>query len=302
MKISMGSWSFSFGPYAEAPVSLEDAARRLASAGFDGIELGGYVPHVTLEAYASPESRAALRRFLSDLGLRVSGYAADIGAVNPTVPGKQAAYVDLFRRQLELAVDLGSPTLRVDTVAAPGSIRDEDYRTTLCQVADAWRECAEFAREAQVRMVWEFEPGYVFNKPSEVVAMHDRVGHPWFQILFDTGHAYMCGVMGVRQHGKREVLEGGIEKFLDLLAGRIGAVHVVDSDGTLYMDETSTHVPFGAGCINWGHVAAKLRAVPHVEWWCIDLSFCPRAWELVAPSLEFVRGLVGGASPSDQRP
>jgi len=62
-----------------------------------------------------------------------------------------------------------------------------------------------------------------------VVAMHKQVDHPNFLIMFDTCHAYMCGVVGARQHGAREVLAGGVseskilEDFPDLEAEDIRA-------------------------------------------------------------------------------
>lgn len=294
MKISMGSWAFSFGPYAERPVALADIARHLAACGYDGIELGGFPPHVTLDEYSSKDSRRSLVKLLDDLRLGVSGYAADFTCVNPAVNGNGPRYVELFKRQLEMCVDLGSPSLRVDSVAAPGSIPDSDYHPALYRIADIWRECAELARQAHVALVWEFEPGYVFNKPSEVVSMHERVGHPSFKILFDTCHGYMCGAIGARQHGKREILEGGIEEFIEMLDGRIGAVHVIDSDATLLGDDTSTHRPLGEGYIVWDHVAPKLLEVPRIDWWCIDLSFWPESWDLARPSLEFARRLTAG--------
>ena len=292
MKISMGSWAFSFGPYAENPVPLASVAERLARAGYDGIELGGFPPHVTLEAYASKSERQSLRALLHDLGLGVSGYAADFSSVNPVAPGNHQRYIDLFQRQLELCADLESPMIRVDTVAAPGSIDDADYHAALYRVADVWRECAELARAAHIFIAWEFEPGFVFNKPSEVVSMHERVGHPSFRILFDTCHAYMSAVAGARHHKRKELLDGGVEEFIELLDGRIGAVHVIDSDGTLHGGETSTHRPLGEGSIVWDHAAPKLLAIPHIEWWCVDLCFWPGALEQISSSLEFVRKLT----------
>jgi sugar phosphate isomerase/epimerase len=293
MKFSMGSWAFSFGPFASHPIPLLEVAKALSSAGYDGIELGGYPPHVTLETYATKESRQDLKRTLDGLGLAVSGYAADFLIVNPTAPDHHNDYVDLFRRQLELAADVGSPALRVDTGGAPGSIEDADYHTTFHRLADTWRRCADYARQAQVKMVWEFEPGFVFNKPSEVVDMHDKVGHPWFQILFDTAHAYTCSVVGARQHGKQEVLEDGVEGFLDKLHGRVGALHLDDSDGSLYGDETSLHLPFGRGHIHFELLAPKLKAQPHLDWCCVDLCYCAESWDNIAPGLEFARNLLG---------
>jgi sugar phosphate isomerase/epimerase len=124
--------------------------------------------------------------------------------------------------------------------------------------------------------------------------MHDAVGHPNFKVMFDTSHAYMCGVVGARQQGAKETLKGGVEEFLDMLQGRIGHIHLIDSDGTLHNDETSTHRPFGEGKVDFAALTPKLLAVPGIEWWCIDLCFWAGSWELVDPSLKFVRGLLAG--------
>ena len=295
MKISMGAWSFAFGPFAANPKSLEEIALRLATAGYDGIELSGFPPHVTPEKYASPTARAELKRYLADLGLGISGYSADICAINPIMAENHTAYVDYFRQLLDLCAELGSPMIRFDTGTAPGSISDDDYHTAFYRLADVWRECAGHARHAGVLMAWEFEPGLIFNKPAEVFELHERVGHPWFQILFDTAHAYMSAVAGVRQHGKKQVLEGGVAEFITLLHGSIGAVHVIDSDGTLYMDETSTHVPLGEGHIPWEFLGPKLLAIPHINWWCADLCFYPNAWELVEENLRAAKAMEAKA-------
>ena len=123
--------------------------------------------------------------------------------------------------------------------------------------------------------------------------MNQEVGHPNFFVLFDTSHAYMCAVVGARQHGTRDILIGGVEEFLDKLKGRIGAIHLIDSDGTLHGDETSTHRPFGEGHIDFAGLAPKLLEVPNIEWWCIDMCFWAGSWELVESSLQFVRTLLG---------
>lgn len=295
MKISMGAWSFTFGPHAATPKSLEQICARLSNAGYDGIELCGFPPHVTLEAYTGATERAQLRRILSGYGLGISGYSADLTSVSPLVAENRERYLELFRRLLDLCADIGSPSIRIDTVAAPGSLSDAEYRQAFNRLGDVWRDCADLGRQAQVRVVWEFEPGFVFNKPSEVVALHDKVGHPWFQLVFDTAHAYLCSVVGARQHGRKETLEGGVVELLDLLKGRIGSVHVVDTDGSLYSDETSTHRPFHAGVIPWRAVMPKLLAVCPLDWWCIDLSFYPAAWDDVDSSLAELKKMIASS-------
>jgi sugar phosphate isomerase/epimerase len=292
MKISLGSWAFSFGPFAENPIPFEKTVKRLSDAGYDGIEICGFPPHVTLDKYPTTASRKELVRFLGDHKLGVSGYAADFSSVNPVTAGNEQKYLDLFERNTQMCADIGSPAIRVDSIAAPGSIEENDYQAAFERLAGVWRAAAGIAQKAGIRLVWEFEPGFAFNKPSEILAMHAKVAHPNFRLMFDTSHAYMCGVVGARQHGTKETLPGGVAEFLKKLEGRIGAIHLIDSDGTLHGEETSTHRPFGEGYIDFESLAPRLLAVPNIDWWCIDMCFWAGSWELVESSLAFVRGLL----------
>ena len=293
MKISLGSWAFSFGPFADNPIPFEKTVERLSSAGYDGIEICGFPPHVTLDKYPTVDSRRQLAKFLADHKLGVSGYAADFTSVNPVAPGNKQKYLNLFQRNAEMCVDIGSPSIRVDSIAAPGSIDEQDYQASFDRLAGIWNQAASIAQDAGIRLVWEFEPGFAFNKPSEVLSMHAKVAHANFRLLFDTSHAYMCAVVGARQHGARETLPGGVAEFLRRLEGRIGAIHIIDSDGTLHGDETSRHRPFGQGFIDFKSLSSQLLAVPNIEWWCIDMCFWAGSWDLVESSLAFVRQLPG---------
>ncbi|MEO8128763.1 MAG: sugar phosphate isomerase/epimerase family protein [Bryobacteraceae bacterium] len=288
----MGSWAFSFGPYSDHPIPFEKTVARLSDAGYDGIEICGFPPHITLDHYPNADSRAELVEFLNAHKLGVSGYAADLSSVNPITAGHKRSYLELFERCVEMCVDIGSPAIRVDSVAAPGSIPDNEYKPAFERLASVWRDAAAIAEKYGTRLVWEFEPGFAFNKPSEVLSMHERVNHPNFSVMFDTSHAYMCGVVGARQHCPKEILAGGVHEFLQLLKGRIGAIHLIDSDGTLHADETSTHRPFGEGLVDFKGLTPHLLAVPNIEWWCVDLCFWPGSWSLVEPSLQFVSGLL----------
>jgi sugar phosphate isomerase/epimerase len=292
VKISLGSWAFSFGPWAADPVPFDAIVRHLAAAGYDGIDICGFPPHVSLEKYPDSPSRKELARFIADQGMGISGYAGDFYSVSPIAAGNETRYLDLMKRNIEMCADIGSPSLRVDTVAAPGSIPEKEYEQDFHRIALLWSEGAALAEAAGVRLVWEFEPGFAFNKPGEIIRMHQEVRHPNFSVLFDTAHAYMCCVVGARQHDKRDVLAGGVEEFLDKLQGRIGAIHLIDSDGTLMHDETSTHRPFGEGLIDFMHLAPQLLRVPGIDWWTIDMSFWPDSWNLVASSRAFVAGLL----------
>jgi sugar phosphate isomerase/epimerase len=292
IKLSFGSWAFLTGPYANQPIPLDRIIQRLSEAEYDGIELSGLPPHASLEEYATPDSRVELVRRLQDHGLAVSGYAADFTSVNPVVEGNKLSYIDLFLRAVDFCVDVGSPSIRVDSVAVPGSIPEREYWTACDRLADVWTDAAEIADRGKVRLVWEFEPRFLFNKPSEIVGLHHKVAHPNFQILFDTAHGYMCSVVGARQHGTRQTLQGGLPEFLMKLEERVGAIHIIDSDGTLHHKETSTHRPFGEGFIDFHILAPQLLDFTNVGWWCVDLAYWPGAWDLIESSRDFVLDLL----------
>jgi sugar phosphate isomerase/epimerase len=100
----------------------------------------------------------------------------------------------------------------------------------------------------------------------------------------------MCAVVGARQPGKKETLKGGVAEFARMLKGKIGHVHVIDSDGTLHGNETSTHRPFGEGKINFNEVLDALvkDAGYKGEWFTVDLCFWPQAWEVTEKAKAFL--------------
>ena len=148
------------------------------------------------------------------------------------------------------------------------------------------------AQREGVLMTWEFEPGFAFNKPSDVVKMLDAVDHPNFKVMFDTCHAHMCSVVAARQAPPPERLRGGAVEFARMLKGKIGHVHLIDSDNTLHDNETSTHAPFGDGVLDFDELMpAILEAGYTDEWWVIDLCFWGRAWEVTARCQKFVEKL-----------
>ena len=119
-KLSIGSWAYAFGPYEDNPVPFDDVVKRLSELEFDGVEIGAFKPHIDINDYPMKSDRDAVRGLISYYGLEVSGLAADFWS-HPS-PGSDEAqeddfYFKLFRRNLQLALDLGSPSIRVDTVA-----------------------------------------------------------------------------------------------------------------------------------------------------------------------------------------
>src|SRR5262249_20775084 len=146
-----------------------------------------------------------------------------------------------------------------------------------------------------MNVCFEFEPGFLFNKPSEVVQIVDAVrakGNKNFGVLYDTCHAHMCAAVGANQAGAKETLPGGELEFLEKLKGKITHVHLIDSDSSLNEHNTSTHNPFGTGKLDFDRLMPALNGagVPN-DWWCVDLCFWPHAWDVTAQSKTFLDGL-----------
>jgi sugar phosphate isomerase/epimerase len=293
-KLSIGSWAYTFGPYTDHPIPFDEVCKKLGELKFDGVEIGAFRPHIHPDDYPMKKDRDAVKALITKNGLGVSGLAADFWAP-PCPPGsdeaqKNDAYVNLFKKNLQLCLDLGSKAIRVDTVAPPDKgVAGVDPKVAWDRTAKLWNRCAQIAQDNGVLVVWEFEPGFLYNKPSEIAKMANDVNHPNFKIMFDTSHAYMCSVIGARQNAPKEILKGGVVEFASMLKGKIGHLHLIDSDGTLHGDETSTHRPFGEGFVNFDEaIAAIYEAGFKGEWWTIDLCFWPEAWEVTENAKKFL--------------
>jgi sugar phosphate isomerase/epimerase len=295
-KLSIGSWAYAFGPYADNPIPFDTVVRRLGELDFDGVEVAGFKPHVHPEDYPMKSDREKIKNLIKVNNLGISGLAADFWATpGPATDAgqKDDFYFKLFKKNLQLCLDLGAPAIRVDTAADPEKgVEGVDRKTAWNRIVSVWKRCAQVAEKNGVRMVWEFEPGFMFNKPGEVVQMVEDVGHPNFKVMFNTSHTYTCAVMSARQPAPKETLKGGVVEFARMLKGKIGHLHLINSDGTLHGGETSVHYPFDGpnGKIDFNEAIPAIveDAGYNGDWWTIDLCFWPDAWEVTEASKKFL--------------
>jgi sugar phosphate isomerase/epimerase len=323
-RISIGTWAFVFNQ--KQPIEFSEIVAGLKRLGFDGLELGGFGihPNPTTAWTAASWHRdpagayraicAAIRDTWESQGLGCSGLAADLWSERLISAPDAKSYLNSFRKNLDFCTRLGIAAIRVDTTEPPnilGPVPGEKplpdrpavpYADALKRVAATWRRCAKEAADQGIRVVWEFEPGFAFNKPSDILRVIEAVNHDHFMTMFDTCHAHNIAVMGARQPGKKETLPGGIGELAGKLKGKIGRLHLIDSDGTLNEHGTSTHPPFGEGVLNFDEfMPALVAAGCPDDWWTIDLCFWPDAWKATARCKKFVDRLnrkYGGASPA----
>lgn len=292
-RISIGTWAYSIGPYADQPVPFTEVVTKLHELKFDGLELGGFGVHPNPDLQKTKEERAQVRQLWESKGMGCSGLAADLWSEKLITAPDDTSYRNTFRKNLEFCNDLGIDVIRVDTTEDPGVLGPVGqekpqpvlvpYDVALKRVSQTWQKCAQEAADRGVRVVWEFEPGFAFNKPSDILRILDAVNHDNFMVMFDTCHANMVAKHGSRQPGQREILPGGIKELAEKLKGKIGRVHLIDSDDTLHDNHTSTHPPFGEGNLNFDEFMPALVAAGCPDnWWTIDLCFWPDAWKATA--------------------
>lgn len=279
-RISIGSWAYAIGPYEKNPVPWDEVTTKLAEYGFDGVELGGFSVHPHPESHPTAEDRRKVREDLKAKGLAFSGFVPNLWGEHLIDTEDTGMYIDKFREALQFANDLGIKGIRVDCVQPPDMLELTDEDTARKRVVQTWQRCCEEAADAGCYVTWEFEPGFAFNKPSQVLRIVDEVDRDNFGVEYDTCHAHMVAAVGARQHpGPKETLKGGALELAQKLRGKINHIHLIDSDGTLHDDETSTHAPFGDGVLNFDELLPELNKnnTGH-DWWTIDLCFWPDAW------------------------
>jgi len=287
-KVSIGSWAYVFGAFADKPILLPELFEKLNELGFDGVSLGGFKPHAHPDLYDTPEKRADLKKLLADNNMEVADFAADLWSVDSLKQNKE--WLALFDGACTFMTQMGFNTIRIDSGAPPILPEGWSYDATKDFVKEMFVKCAKRAADDGIDVVWEFEPGFMINEPKNIIEVVDDVNQPNFSLLVDTCHAQMAAVEGARHIEEGLVLEGGVVEFLEMCKDRIGLMHVIDSDGTLNGEGTSTHAPFGEGVMDFDVIIPAVldKANYKGDWWAIDLCEWPDAWNATARCKAFV--------------
>jgi sugar phosphate isomerase/epimerase len=299
-RISIGTWAYIFNQ--DVPTNdFHQILHKLQDLGYEGVELGSFGPHPSPASHPTKASRQKLKKEIADHGLALSGIAVDLWSFKS--PGVSildevpTAYLTAFLGWCVFASELDAKTIRVDSVLAPNFFDTDEgkkigYQQGLDRLVGVWDKASKIAADYGLNVCWEFEPGFVFNKPSEIVKIVDVVvgkGNKNFGVLYDTCHAHMVAKIGANHQGEKELLPGGELELLEKLKGKITHIHLIDSDGSLNEHNTSTHNPFGTGNLDFDKLVPAMQAsgVPH-DWWTVDLCFWPHAWDVTAQSKKYL--------------
>lgn len=281
-KVSISSWAI--------PQNIHELCKGAKALGFDGISLGGFPPYgANPDLLDTDEKIEDYKRAFTENDMEVADFAIDVWDYDALT--QTDAWRAAFTRQLQFVKKFGlTNVVRFDTDSKPELPDGMTYAEVKQFYIKNFKEMAKEAAALDLQLVWEFEPGFIINEPRSIIEVCKAVNEPNFKLLFDTCHAYNCA-LGLNAI-EPDILEGGVMEFIEMAKGLIGWVHVIDADGTLNHDNTSEHVPFGKGKINFDEVIPALMEVGEFEgeWWAIDLCEWPDAWSVAGMCKEYVDG------------
>jgi fructoselysine 3-epimerase len=189
MKISLSSFVYFYYP-------LEEAIRKTAEAGFDGIDIWGGRPHA-YRRDLQPEEIRGLRALLEQHHLAAASfipaqfrYPTNLCSSSETIRLDSIAYI---QDGIQLAAGLGAPVVSV----CPGHTLAGQPK------ADAWgrlrASLVEVCRKAQkygIRIAIEPADAYetdLMNTVSEAMQMVTELEISNLGVLLDSGHAHVVG-------------------------------------------------------------------------------------------------------------
>lgn len=181
IKLSCNLYSFN-APLRSGALSLEQVIDTCAELGFDAVDPTGYYfpgyPAPPPDGYVHEVKR---RAFLNGLGISGTGVRNDFTQPDPAARAADVAHVG---RWVEVAGKLGAPVLRVFDGRAEASGPSREQMTAW--VAEAFRACAALGERHGVMIAFQ-NHDELLKTAAEVLALRERVAHPWFGLNVDIG-------------------------------------------------------------------------------------------------------------------
>ncbi|MER6402678.1 sugar phosphate isomerase/epimerase family protein [Streptomyces viridosporus] len=200
---------------------LPDVLRLATEHGYHGVELRAY-PEEPVHPRLTPAERADVAAGFEAAGVEVLGLA---GYSRVAAPGDDEPVLAEIRALLDLARDLGAPSVRVFPGGAPEQGPEEADATAARRLGTA----AEYAADLGVRILLETHDSH--RTAADAMRILGLVGHRQVGALWDVMHTWLGG-------------EQPVESFA-ALSPHLGYVQVKD----IASAEDTTPLPLGAGVL-----------------------------------------------------
>jgi sugar phosphate isomerase/epimerase len=238
-------------------VPYDSGIKRIAEAGFRATELIAWNRGV-LDDYYTPSTIASLRGLLADKDMLLSQFIVDNRGAASGDPAVKKAAVEMFKKGVDVAAELGSPIVNTVThlpfeIQFP-FITDRPHVQTFSQPVDSdldwdrnWheyvetlRDCAAYAAAAGLKYSLEPHPFRYGANIEGLLRLLEAVDSPALGVNLDPSHLFPVGDLP--------------HIAIYRLAPHVLHCHFSDNDG-----ETNVHWRPGMGKIDWRHVLQALK-------------------------------------------
>lgn len=275
MKIGLSMWSV-VRLYPEG-FGIADFLKFAAELGVEGVELLDY-----FWTDKTTEPAEALE-LAGDLGLEVLCYAIDNDFVNLD-PQAREGMVQYTKREIDLAVRLGAPVVRVFS----GNVKEGvDFETGLEWIVAGLREAATYAEEKGAILALE-NHGTFAGTSAQIEQILDGVNSPVLLSNFDTGNFMLC------QEDPKDAM--------DRLARRVGHVHAKDFRHVDERETVGVHVgidgvrvqgtAIGAGEVDLPYIVETLKKVHYKGALVIEYEGIGNVLEEIQQSVEYLKSFL----------
>jgi sugar phosphate isomerase/epimerase len=281
--------AFSTNAYLKHP--FDEAASRIASLGYEGLELLADVPHAWPAGLLDVQKRGILRAMERSQLAFSNINAFMMNAVNdrrqpywyPSFiepePHYRQVRIDHTHRALDLCAELGAPHITTEPGGplAPGQPRQE----AIDLFVEVLKPLAQHAHDRGVLLLIEPEPDLLLETTDQYLEVAERVNAPSIGLNFDVGHAFCV----------REDLPRAIAK----LAPHTRHYHFEDIAAT----RVHHHLVPGTGAIDFAAVVSAIRATGYDGWLTVELyPFLDDPDAAARQAIEVMRPLVNSAPPA----
>jgi sugar phosphate isomerase/epimerase len=229
---------------------LNVALDEIAAAGFDLVDVAmypGYCPHFN-PMTATDAERAALRRRLADLGLRLATINATDGLLGrPDERDRAMAYA---RASLDLAKELGAYGVTIQSGIEPNP---GEWPAVARAVAADLRELGAAAEALGLELTLELHKAMLMATTREALDLMALVDHPAVGVALDPSHLTYAGEDAAAS--------------ARALGGHVKHVHLRDGVGQNIM------VVPGDGTVDFGELAGALREIGYQRAAAIELEY-----------------------------
>jgi sugar phosphate isomerase/epimerase len=253
--------AFSSNAYLQFP--FPEAARRIAQAGYRGIEIMADVPHAW-PAYLLPDQITAIKQAVESNRLTISNLNAFMmhaiddprqkywypSWIEPDRHYRQIR-IDHTKRALRLAKELGSPCITTE----PGGPLEpgQSWSAALELFVEMLKPVIEVAEQAGVQLLIEPEPGLLIETADQFEEFIGHINSHSVGLNFDIGHFY-C-------------VNDDPASTVHRLKKHIRHVHLEDIAET----RVHAHLIPGDGAIDLRAALQSLQAVGYAGWVTIEL-------------------------------